>query len=170
MGWLADFMFGKAEGGNEPTKGTREDGDNVSPKEEPEGRGVEDVYRTTSGTKVVPEVIVSRVEPRLNNGADHLELWAELYNTSSFEVEVRKFEVLEQWTELGRFLKPGEKHEVKVYSGEPPHREEDRKAVIQYRIKGNGDYFQSDHMIMYKQDSGRFIPYELRLIRPVRDI
>ena len=62
-----------------------------------------------------------------------------------------------------------------MYQGAMPENDSVRKMYIQYKIVGTGDYFQADHTIDYKyeQDSQGnkwYMPDNLKLIRPVRDI
>lgn len=177
MGWFADFMFGKPkteEAAQVPAVEQHEQPKDDSQASSEPSTSNTDSFHEVGGAKIVPEVVVDRVQSNLSGDTKHLELWVELRNESQFEVEVRKFELLGQSTDPGRFLKPGESYEVKVYQGDTPRTDAEKKAIAQYKIVGNGDYFQSDHLISYKLETTDnieyFLPCEMRLIRPVRDI
>ena len=76
---------------------------------------------------------------------------------------------------MNKFLKPGEIFELRLYRGPMPQSDSVRKMYIQYKIVGTGDYFQADHMIEYKYEQDNrgnkwYMPDELKLLRPVRDI
>jgi len=162
MGWFSEAIFGKNDdAGSDDDKATTQP-------------AVTDPYRQASGGKVIPEVIVDHVNPHCSADMSHLELWIRLKNTSNFEVEVMEVRILGQSQGLNRFLKPGESHESCVYKGSVPTNDAQHVAQVDYKIVGNGDYFESDHQIDYRleDDNGvhHFIPEELKLIRPIRDI
>lgn len=176
MGWFADFMFGKQkteESAQVPVVEQHEQTKDEHPASSASTQS-QDSFHGASGAKIIPEVVIDRVEPKPSGDTKQLELWVELRNESQFEVEVRKFEILGQSTEPGRFLKPGESYEVKVYHGDTPRTDAEKKAIVQYKIVENGDYFQSDHIVSYKLETTDnieyFLPCEMRLIRPVRDL
>ncbi|MGB4762722.1 MAG: hypothetical protein WBP12_05210 [Candidatus Saccharimonas sp.] len=170
MGWFADFVFGKPQ---EQQAGV-DQAQQASNNQPGLTAEPQDPHREADGSKIIPEVTVSRVEYHPSGDMKKLELWMELYNESQLEVEVKRFEVLGQSTELGRFLKPGEKYEVRVYRGDTPRDDSRDRANMQYRIVGNGDYFQSDHMVEFKLEEREgerwYLPCELQFVGPVRDI
>lgn len=170
MGWFADFVFGKPreqQAAMDRPQQSEGDASEVAAQQQ-------DPHREADGSKIVPEVSVSRVECHPSGDMKQLELWMELYNQSQFEVEVKRFEVLGQSTELGRFLKPGEKYEVRVYRGDTPRDDSRGRAHVQYKIVGNGDYFQSDHLVEFRMETVNdvrwYLPCELKFVGPVRDI
>ena len=185
MGWFSDLLLG-----GEPAKKPE---DTVLPKQVQEWEmpdtndasashsqradaqsGQKVQYVTEHGSKIIPNVEIERVEPHLSSDMKHLEVWAHIKNHSTFEVEVRKVNFLRQHTEPGRFLKPSEEHEVRIYAGDTPRNDAEHKAELQFKIVGNDDYFQADHRIDYryeKDEHGEFyVPEELHLILPIRDI
>ncbi len=161
MGWFSDAIFGKSD-----DAGSNDNRDMPPSTVDP--------YRQASGGKVIPEVIIDHVNPHCSADMSHLELWLRLKNTSTFEVEVMEVRILGQSQGLNRFLKPGESHDCCVYKGSVPTNNAQRVAQVDYKIVGNGDYFESDHQIDYRieDDNGvqHFIPEELKLLRPIRDI
>ena len=163
MGWFSDAIFGKSDddAGSSENKSTQTS-------------GAVDQYHQASGGKVIPEVIVDHVNPHCSADMSHLELWIRLKNTSTFEVEVMEVRILGQSQGLNRFLKPGESHDCCVYKGSVPTNDAQHVAQVDYKIVGNGDYFESDHQIDYRleDDNGvhHFIPEELKLQRPIRDV
>lgn len=171
MGWFANFVFGKPQ----DTQGVSAQGGDAQPNAAAVSEvNAQDPHREQDGSKIIPEVTVSRVEPHPSSDMKQLELWIELHNQSQFEVEVRRCEILGQSSDPGRFLKPGEKFEIKVYRGDTPRDDSRNKANLQYKIVGNGDYFQSDHLVEFKIETADgvrwYLPCELELVGPVRDI
>lgn len=162
MGWLTDAVFGKQDDAN-ASDGT---GDRQQPEQG-------DPYHRSSGEKIIPEVVVSHVDAHCTADMAHLELWFRLKNTSALEVEVVEVRMLGQSQGLNRFLKPGESHDCCVYKGAVPTNDAQHSAQVDYKIVGNGDYFESDHQIEYRIETDgnirHFIPEELKLIRPIRD-
>ena len=124
--------------------------------------------------KIIPELEVLRVEPHLSSDSKHLELWVTFLNRSEAEIELRNVAVLKQRADVGRFLKPGESHELKVYSGETPTNDAEHRAIVQLKVVENGDYFEADFLIKYhyeqEEHGAVYVPEALELIRPVRDV
>ena len=161
MGWFSEAVFGKNDDASS---------DNDKADAQP---AAANPYRQASGGKVIPEVIAESVNPHCSADMSHLELWVRLKNTSVFEVEVMEVRILGQSQGLNRFLKPGESHDCCVYKGSVPTNDAQHVAQVDYKIVGNGDYFESDHQIGYRleDDNGvhHFIPEGLKLLRPIRD-
>lgn len=124
--------------------------------------------RTANGQKIIPEFEVIRIEPHING--DRLEIWAHLKNRSVCEIEVDKINILGQRSSIGRFLKPNEQHEVRIYSGAIPTNDSYHKAELNFKIVENGDYFCADHLIHYHFQNGRYIPERLEVIHPIHDV
>lgn len=162
MGWFSEAIFGKSDDASS-------DSNKVNTQPE-----VSNPYRQTSGSKVLPEVVADNVNSHCSADMSHMELWVRLKNTSAFEVEVMEVRILGQSQGLNRFLKPGESHDCCVYKGAVPTDDTQHIAQVDYKIVGNGDYFESDHHVSYRleDDNGvhHFIPEDLKLIRPIRDI
>lgn len=192
MGWLANFVFG------DPNHDQKTGNDSTLPKAveswqsangkqtttavsaepatTPEGAAEQpqDRLRDERGLKIVPEVEVSRVESKLSSDSEHCEVWAELTNNSEVEVEVTQVNFLKQRLRMGRFLKPGESRQERVYSGDTPHTDAYNRCEVMYRVTENGDYFQADHLVEYNLendgDDEYYVPEDMRLIRPIRDV
>lgn len=176
MGWLSQLLFGDPERSGQVLPKNVEQWQNstaatpapsVSP--EPSPMAAQDAPEK----KIIPEVEIQRVEPHLSSDMKHLDLWAHVKNHSPVAVELTRVQCLRQKSDPNRFLKPGESYEVKLYSGDTPHDDAERKALLEYRIVENGDYFEAEHTIRYnydERDGNKFyIPDDFDLVRPIRD-
>ncbi len=201
MGWFSDLLFGGTPAtsaketvlpkrveawenseSNDSSPQAQVSGGNAKPMSDadssaertPVSDPAANPYRTDSGSKIIPNVEIERIEPHVSSDMKHIEVWAHVKNHSTFEIEVRRINFLRQHTEPGRFLKPGESHELKIYTGDTPRNNAEHKAEMQFKIVGNDDYFQADHRIDYhyeRDEHGEFyVPEELKLILPIRDI
>ena len=191
MGWLRNLIFGEPDDeylarissikniGESSRAGLPQEinGDvENKPDETPAVSEQEpDQYHLAGGQKIIPEIEVERIKAQPSSDNKSLEIWAYIHNLASFDIELDKYELLGQWGDLNKFLKPGEIFELRMYRGAMPENDSVRKMYIQYKIVGTGDYFQADHTINYKyeQDSQGnkwYMPDSLKLIRPVRDI
>lgn len=168
MGWFANIVFGKPQDGQDAPAQSQ------GAKPEAKAAQQQDPHREADGSKIIPEVTVTRVESHPSSDMKNLEVWVELYNGSQLDVEVKRVEILGQSTDLGRHLRAGEKYEVRVYRGDTPRDDDRSRASIQYRIVGNGDYFQSNHLLEFKIETANetrwYLPCELDFVGPVRDI
>lgn len=190
MGWLRNLFFGEPDdeylarissikniGDGSRAGLLQEDNGSVEnkPDEMPASERKPDQYHLASGQKIIPEIEVERIKAQPSSDNKSLEIWAYIHNLASFDIELDKYELLGQRGDLNKFLKPGEIFELRMYRGAMPENDSVRKMYIQYKIVGTGDYFQADHTIGYKyeQDSQGnkwYMPDNLKLIRPVRDI
>lgn len=190
MGWLRNLIFGepndeylaRISGIKNIGDGSRagllqEDNGSVEnkPDEMPASEQKPDQYHLAGGQKIIPEIEVERIKAQPSSDNKSLEIWAYIHNLASFDIELDKYELLGQRGDLNKFLKPDEIFELRMYQGAMPENDSVRKMYIQYKIVGTGDYFQADHTIDYKyeQDSQGnkwYMPDNLKLIRPVRDI
>ncbi len=181
MGWLSKLLTGEEAS---PTRGevlpsavqSWQEG-NSSPAAASTANSTSDVgngLKSADGQKVIPEVEIERVEPHLSGDGRHLELWAHIKNHSAAEVEITRVNCFGQHSMPGRFLKSGETYEIRIYAGDTPQNNAAHKCEVQFKVVMNGDYFQADHEIRYqyeKNEHGSFyIPEEMELIRPIRDI
>lgn len=189
MGWLTDLFFGSKP---DVTRKTEQDNTMEEQKryiDEPDWKNyswgqattapapeqaAQDPYRTSSGEKIRPEVEIERVKSDLSSNSDHVDVWITLKNLSEFDVEVSRINFLGRNGGGGYFLKPGEAREVRVYSGDTPKNDAYHDANVQYKVTGNGDYFQADHYLQFhfeQTEHGNFyVPEECKLTRPIRDI
>ena len=183
MGRLADAIFGKpkpqapglgADGQTDgPDAEVRVEGLSVAPAPMPT-EATTDPYHEKGGAKIMPQVVIERLEPHLSGDMRQVEVWATLHNASEFEVEVTQAYLFGLATPLGRYLKPGGRHEVPVYRGVVHRDDADDKGYLQYKICSNGDYFQLDHRVRYRYErTGEhefYLPEEADPILPIRDI
>jgi len=162
MSFLGDV--GRALVGMEP-KGV-EDPSSSQHQKDPLASAGDGYYEGTR--KIVPEVEVERLE--VHESGDRMELWAHIQNHSQFEVQVGRVNILGQRLDVGRFLKAGERYEVKIYAGPMPKDDSYHKAEFFFKITENGDYFCADHRIVYGFHDGHYVPEDLKLIHPIRDV
>ena len=162
MGFLSDLgkaLIGGTPAGEQSTRTVNANDDPLTGA----GNGYYEGLR-----KIVPEVDVERLEAHQNG--DRLELWAHVQNHSKFEVQVGRVNILGQYLDVGRFLKPGERYEVKIYAGPMPKDDSHHKAEFFFKIAENGDYFCADHRIEYGFHDGHYVPEDLKIIHPIRDV
>lgn len=121
------------------------------------------------GRKIIPEIRLEHCKSHLNGSTIMVTAW--VTNMGQVEVELYKVEMLDMKYELDRFLKPGQAHEVILYNGPIPQDESDHKAVLEYKIVENGDYFDAEFMIEYGLESnGVYIIKELHPNPVIRDV
>lgn len=188
MGWLANAIFG------DPNKDTdksgrlpkaveswqRADGgkrDSSAPDQEaPQSVASESgsKLRDERGLKIIPEVEIVRLKTRLSSDMKHCDVWAQIKNLSEVEVEVTQVNFLRQRLRFGRFLKPGELHEERIYSGNTPTNDAETRCEVIYKVCENGDYFQAEHLVEYSYeqegDDAFYVPEEMSRIAPVQDV
>lgn len=189
MGWFRNFLFGEDPAHDEKEdlpKRVREWQDDEWDRAEAANRDMEQLdepkpaksappnaYLTEKGSKVLPTLTVSRVEPHLSSDFKQLELWITLHNQSPYDIEVTKVDLLRQNIDPDRFLRAGESHEIRVYRGQTPRDRAYTKAFIDMKIVGNGDYFRQEYMIDYRLENGGgaswYVPSALKKSLPPRD-
>ncbi len=194
MGWLNDIMYGGPGGETYEERLARQAAEALaaaSPQPTPIEDGQPapsggkstvadtvpqevDLYKQANGQKIIPTVSIERVESHLSDDMRRVEVWATVKNHSDFDVELTRVNFWRLHTNPGRFLKPGEGYEIRIYAGETRHDDAEHKAELQYKIVQTGDYFQADHRIDYHYerdgDDEFYVPEEMRLIVPIRDI
>lgn len=132
------------------------------------------LYTLANGQKIIPRVTIERVESHLSDEMRRVEVWVHVRNHSSFDVELTRVNFWRQHTDPGRFLKPGESYEIRIYAGETRHDDAEHKAEVQYKLVQTGDYFQADHHVEYRYERDEraefYVPEEMRPIEPIRDV
>lgn len=119
--------------------------------------------------RTFPVVYVKRVNTRLNGA--NMQVYARIYNSWHGEVEVDKIRILNTTREIDTYLRPNEEKEVMVYSGPRMPREQYREAILDYRTRDGGDYFQATHDVGFHMQADKtFSVDEIRLHPPIRDI
>lgn len=133
-----------------------------------------DPYIDSSGNKIRPEAVITRLKPTLSDEIRHLEVWVSVKNESDFNIELTGLNFLGSSVDPGKFLSPGEVEEFRAYSGKTPQNSNYHTAQLQYKMTETGDFFQADHYVEFgfeQNEHGKFyLPEEARLTRPVRDI
>lgn len=129
------------------------------------GAGAEDSY----GTKVIPEVVIRKVENR--NSGDNMEVTIEVINNSTTDVLIDKVLLLGTTYNLNHVLRPGEAREFIVFNGPRPNHRNYTDCELQYRDEATGDYFSSSHFVEYEQEADdTYIINRIRFVPPVKDI
>lgn len=173
---MGDAVQNDAEGKPIETLATSKNGLGSTPQQPQSQQPPQnDKFHTASGQKIIPEIEIVRVEERLSSDMKQLELWATIRNHSAFEIELDKFGIFSYRGDLGKFIGPSGSEQVQIYRGITPTNNAYHTMYVQYKIQETGDYFQADHQIEYKlvnDNSGQhyYVPDELKIIRPVRDI
>lgn len=121
-----------------------------------------------------PEVEIVRLESHLSSDMDHVEVWAHLKNQSDVDVEVARVDCLGSHMLLGRYLKPGETHEVKIFAGDTPENDALHTCMVTYKAVETGKYFETEHLVEYHYEDSEhgkyYVPEDMKLLRPVRKI
>lgn len=133
-----------------------------------------DTTHDANGRKIIPEVYIEHVETHMSGDMKHIELWVRFKNNSPLEIEIRRVNVFGLHGQFSRHLRAGEVHEEKIYSGDILHTNSYHTCEVQFKITESGDYFQANHEIRYHYDRDergeRYVPNEMLLIRPIRDL
>lgn len=151
-----------------------------------EGKPIFDDAAATSPTTEKPSVEPS--QPAIRKGDDHsfpvvyikrattkfgstdMQVYARIVNTWHEEVMLDKIYILNVKRELDTFLRAGEEREFLVYSG-PKISQQHHDAQLDYKTRGEGDYFQSVHDVTFTYHSDKtYSINEIRFDPPVRDI
>ena len=181
MGWLADSLFGKpntappAAADNVPPASSHEvDGwKGQDPSEDTIAQKQTSVYEQNS-TGNAPEVAISRFEPIVTGDGKRLELWVTLSNHSRSDAEVTDIECLRQQRQLKRFLKPGESHDILVYSGGMPRTDADHESSLTFTDTATGAYYKASHYIRFHCvrhiDGNYYMPDNFKLLPPIHPI
>ena len=121
------------------------------------------------GPKVIPEVVVERLEHR-NNGS-HMDLDVEVKNHSDRNIFVDRVGILGTSHQVSIVLRPGEQREIPVYNGPRPNHRNYSDCELKYRDETTGDYFATMHFVEYQQEPDQtYVPIRVRFVPPVRDI
>ena len=131
---------------------------------------MENKFVDAQGRKIMPEIDFVDLDPNLSSDKAKLELWATLHNTSDFDVEITRIELLGQSIDPDRHLKPGEKYKLRVYRGDTPKTDAYSRAKLAYKISANGDYFEQQFFVDYDYDDERYVPKSIESDRSVRDV
>lgn len=115
-----------------------------------------------------PVVYMKQLKPHVNGAK--LELYCQIENAWSAEVELDKIRIFNIKRELDTKLRAGETREFLVYSG-PVLTHEYHEAQLDYKTK-DGDYFSTTHEITfaYNAQDKTYLPSDVHLDEPVRDI
>ena len=115
-----------------------------------------------------PVVHLKQLKPHTNG--TKLELYCQIENKWSEEVELDKIHLFNTKRELDTLLRPGEVREFLVYSG-PVLAHEYHEAQLDYKTR-DGDYFSAVHEMkfMYNDHDKTYLPSEAHIEEPIRDI
>lgn len=116
-----------------------------------------------------PVVHVTRLAPRLNGA--RLQVYGWIVNMWPEEIMLDKIRAFGGVRELDSFLRGHEEREFLLYDGALPTRQE-YEALLDYKTQHEGDYFEAIHDVKYtyRAEDKTYIPDEMRLRHPIRDI
>jgi len=121
------------------------------------------------GKKIIPEVGIEHVASHIQGTSFTTTAW--IKNLSSLEIELDKITVLGIRNEIDRRLRPGQAHEVTLYRGPALKNDYNHKAILQYKIVENVDYFSVEYSVEFKYESnGTYTIKALQHNYGVRDI
>ena len=181
MGWLADSLFGKpsttppASTNNEPPAASHGDDGwkQQDPSDDTIAQKQTSVY-AQNNNGIAPEVAISRIEPIISSSGKNLELWVTLANHSRSDVEVTDIECLGQQRQLNRFLKPGESHDILMFSGAVPRTDADHDSSITFKDRTTGVYYKASHYIRFHctrhTDGDYYVPDKFSLQPPIEPL
>lgn len=130
---------------------------------------VENRFVDEHDKKIIPEVAIEHVTSHLHGGTFITTAW--IKNLSKFEIELDKITALSIKIEIDRRLRPQQAHEITLYNGPILKDDHNHKAILQYKIVENGDYFSAEYTVEFKYESdGTYIIKALRPNYGVRDI
>lgn len=139
--------------------------------EQPQGEAAQNnnPFVDQHGKKIIPEVRIEHVTSHINGPSFTTTAW--IKNVSTLEIELDKITILSNRVEIDRRLRPQEAHEVTLYRGPALKHNHDHKAILQYKIVQNGDYFTAEYTVEFKYESDA--TYTIKALQPnygVRDI
>jgi hypothetical protein len=119
--------------------------------------------------RTFPVVYVKRLKTNLNGR--NMDLYAQIVNSWTDEVMLDKIRIGDSIREIDDFLKSNEEREFLIYSG-PKLSKECFGALLDYKTKEDGDYFEAVHDVKctYDQTDSTYTLSEMRLHLPIRDI
>lgn len=121
------------------------------------------------GYKHPPVVTVSHVKTDINGST--FDLWLTFQNQSDRPTHLDKFVIFGRTFLMNYPLGAHEQRVVRVYTGKLLDHDDHQKAELYYRDAPTGDYFRADHIVEYHYDPDKtYLPNELKLILPIRDI
>jgi hypothetical protein len=118
--------------------------------------------------KIIPQIHLGRVESHLQGG--RLDIYGDMENPSTELVFIDKLALLGQHREVDRELKPGERHQVLLYSGAPLTATPQGYLELQYRKQIDGDYFKAFYQIRFERNQHGFEVTEFHQVGAVKDI
>lgn len=153
--------FGKLMGGK-PVFDETSVADTLYPKSPAPQTGtqpIRSVFIDEHGNKIVPEVSFKRFKSHINGSK--VQTWAWAVNDSQLELELIKTELLGHHQDIHRRLRPGESHEVMIYSGPVITHDHDHRAHLYYKIHENDHGLLAEYNIEFTRESnGTFVVEE----------
>src|SRR6266536_4117356 len=128
--------------------------------EQPDRQDNDDAAAGPAGPKILPLVVITRVDCRLNG--DRMDVYTKIANRSAGTIELDKVRIFGTTRELDNYLKPGEEKQYLLYSGQRPLDMNKDECEIDYK-DASGDYFAAIHDIEFKRESDR--TYSIRNLK-----
>lgn len=127
-------------------------------------------YQRNDGTKILPEVVFDRLSVNLSSDSSHVEIWGNVRNDSPYSVELNQLSWLGDSIDLNQTLGPGQMRQVHLYRGDTPKNNAYSNADLQIQVE-NGDLFTQRYYLEFDyQSSGYYVPEQLHVNLPARDI
>ncbi len=119
--------------------------------------------------KTFPVVQVKKTIPRFQG--DQVAIYCWVHNTFSRDVELHSLRIAGTTRSLHFHLGAGQEKEILIYKGPRFDREKDHEAWLDYKTRGEGDYFRAVFDVEYnRHNDGTFTIEDLHAKLPIRDI
>lgn len=109
------------------------------------------VQNTWNGRKSIPIAKIEEGDVDIHENGRHLDIRAVIFNESNQEVELDKVRLFGINRELDTRLRPGEKRQFQLYSGNRPQNTSQPMCEVWYRDM-TGDYFSSQHNVEFRKN------------------
>ncbi len=122
-----------------------------------------------SQSKEIPQLHCGRIESQSTAG--RCNLYVDVMNQSHEMILLDNVQLLGMQRGLERQLRPGESHQVLLYSGPTLMNEPSGYAIFRYRIQADHDYFRAQfHMHFVHESDGSYRITELRTAGHIKDL
>jgi len=162
---LGKMIQGKPVFDNEPQPGQPAQPPGPQQQTEPQ-RGID-----LMGTKKeLPIVMVDPMRYDVSHNGQRMDIDIFIQNHSQERLFLDKIKILGAFRELDTYLRPGERREFRVYSGNRQTNAPDARLEIWYRNELN-DYFSAIHTVeFHKEPDNTFGVARIKFVPPIKDI
>lgn len=107
--------------------------------------------QTWNGPKHIPIAMIEERDVDIHENGRHLDISAVIFNESNQEVDLDKVRIFGINRELDTRLRPGEKRQFNLYSGNRPQNTSQPMCELWYKDM-SGDYFSSQHNMEFRKN------------------